>query len=160
MYLLRGACQVYREADGCEKYEKLYLMLHFDRLSSLVYQSVFVTRRLLMISLVVFCSNNVITQVMLNLLVSFVVFWYALVAKPFEKDLLNVGEICNEAAVLAIAYTIFGFSDMVTSPETEIDIGWAAIAIILATMLANSLIFLKVFAHDAKKMFRRWKYQR
>ena len=105
-------------------------------------------------------TNDGIAQVICNMLTSIAVFFYLFLSRPFDNDLLNFTETCNEGAVLLFAYLIFGFTDLVVSPEDEVQIGWVALAILFANILFNLCIFTKALTRRSKLSYKRYKFQK
>ena len=81
---------------------------------------------------------------------------YVLTALPFDNLLMNITEIVNESTVLMVAYLLMCFSDFITNPHTESDVGWALIFLILANVLFNAVVFLNVGIRKAMLYFRRY----
>ena len=75
---------------------------------------------------------------------------------PFDTLLMNITEIVNEMTVLIVAYLLMCFSDFITSPHRETDVGWALIILILVNILFNIVVLLYVVIRKAILYFRRY----
>lgn len=80
---------------------------------------------------------------------------YVLTVMPFETKLMNITEIINEVTILLVAYHLLFFSDFITNPNVEYDVGWSPIILILASILFNLVIFVYMATSSTIMCIRR-----
>ena len=68
---------------------------------------------------------------------------------------MNVTEIVNEVTTLIVAYQLLFFSDFITNPAVEYEVGWTPIILILADILFNVAIFFYMAIHKIILYVRR-----
>ena len=78
-----------------------------------------------------------------------------LTVMPFDNILMNVTEIVNEVTTLIVAYQLLFFSDFITNPAVEYEVGWTPIILILADILFNVAIFFYMAIHKIILYVRR-----
>ena len=104
---------------------------------TIVYHIVFITRRALIVSLIIFSKSINVFQAIGFLSLSTFHLIYLIKAKPFNDPAKNKQEIVNESLVYTCSYLIFAVLNSANSQELRDTAGWIFIAVCLLSMAFN-----------------------
>lgn len=99
------------------KYAKLFTNLWQNQLSSLLYNVLFMIRRLLIIMTLTLLIKYPNLQVWFYLIASSFSLQYLIHKRPFDSWMLNFTEKVNEGFIFVVGYHLFGFTNLVTDLE-------------------------------------------
>ena len=66
-----------------------------------------------------------------------------ILVKPLEDPKANRMMIINESFILMASYHLFFFTDYLTDPDLQYNIGWSLIAVTLLNMVINLAVILR-----------------
>ena len=116
--------------------------LKTQNFASLLYNVVFLGRRLIACLLIVFASNAPVAQLHIISFSSSAVVAYSLHVLPFTDKTLNVLDISNELSIAIICYFSYGFSGVLSDSQARYNVGWAVVAVFGANFVGNILFIL------------------
>jgi hypothetical protein len=93
-----------------------YQELRTDSKPALLYNVIYMLRRLYIAVLATIFNNHSFFQVQAIVFHSVVVLTYTAWVKPFQLPLMNKMEVFNEACILVATYHLFAFTTFVDSP--------------------------------------------
>jgi hypothetical protein len=111
--------------------------LRTDSKAALMYNVVYMFRRLIFALTAVLLKSQPSLQVAFTCFQSILVIIYVGHVKPFEIPLLNTMEVVNEVTILIATYHLFLFTDYVEDPNTQYNIGWSMIGVTALNILIN-----------------------
>ena len=94
----------------------LYSELKKERKMALLYNGLFVLRRLMFAYMAVFLGNYPFLQIQGLAIQSISILMYLSYTKPFKDKLSNILEMFNEICILILSYHLFYFTDYVEDP--------------------------------------------
>jgi hypothetical protein len=120
-------------------------------LPSLLFYFFFILRRQVMVTVLIFLPTKGLFQCTVHILCSAFILIYAITYKPYENDLLNFQEICNESFTLLSGYHMLMFTDFIPDDATVLNtgknlkhqLGWSFLAIIGTNLLINLAIIAR-----------------
>ena len=102
-----------------DKFGSTYSELRIYSKASLMYNVLYMLRRLLITFIATILKQDSYLQVQLIVLHSVFMIIYLTYVKPFEIPLLNKLEIFNEYSILLATYHLFSFTAFVPDPENQ-----------------------------------------
>lgn len=101
-------------------------------------------------------------QCIVHILCTACILIYAVIYRPYESDLLNFQEICNESFTLLSAYHMLLFTDYIaidatflnTGKNLKHELGWSFLSIIGTNLIINLAIIVREVVLKQKKNFR------
>ena len=129
---------------------------------SLLFYLFFILRRQAMVAVLIFLPTNGLLQSMVHILCSACILIYAIAYIPYESDLLNFQEICNESFTLLSAYNMILFTDFIADDATVLNtgknlknkLGLSFLAIIGTNLFINLAIIVREVLQVQIKRFR------
>lgn len=134
------------------KYEAAYEGVNTKNFMALGYTSVFMFKRLLFASFVLFISNNILQAFLIfGLLGSGAA--YILIAKPQVERTARNQETFNDILVYVLSYYLIIFSDFVTDKKAKYKMGWAVVALVAFCVFINvSILVYSTYAGSRVKL--------
>jgi hypothetical protein len=129
--------------------------LRIDSKAALLYNVVYMLRRLFISGIATLLKKDSYLQVQLMVIHSVFVLVYITAVRPFELPLMNRMEIFNEFCVLLAATHLFWFTDFVPDPEIQYLYGWSLIAVSVLNIFVNMLIMVWMSFRSLKLLY--WK---
>jgi hypothetical protein len=99
------------------RFGSIYFELRVESKLALLYNVLYMLRRLLFAMLIIFFEDNTFAQIQLMAFHSILLIIYNILVKPFELPLLNSLEIFNECCILAASNHLFLFTTFLDDPE-------------------------------------------
>ena len=129
---------------------------------SLLFYLFFILRRQAMVAVLIFLPTNGLLQSMVHILCSACILIYAIAYIPYESDLLNFQEICNESFTLLSAYNMLLFTDFIADDATVLNtgknlknkLGLSFLAIIGTNLFINLALIVREVLQVQIKRFR------
>ncbi len=121
-----------------------------DSKAALLYNVIFMLRRLLFSLIAVLLDGSPVLQVQLLIFHCILMLIYNILVQPFEDPMLNNLEIFNELCIIGAAYHLIPFTDFLDDPEVQYKIGWSIIGITTFNIAVN-MIFMTLLS--LKKLF-------
>jgi len=120
-----------------DKFKTLYDGLKVGSKPVMMYNTIFLVRRLIFAFLICFVIPSQGIQVIINFFMSWGMIMYLIKYRPFQIEKLNKLEIFNEMTILLCNYTLIAFSDISTDGGVKFDFGWWMLALVLANVSTN-----------------------
>jgi hypothetical protein len=117
-----------------------YLDLRTKSKSSLMYNVIYMLRRLLISVLILVFKKWPAAQIQIMIFHSILVIIYNKLARPFEDPKLNKLEIFNELCIMVSAYHLFLFTPFVEDSAFQYKIGWSMIGVTVLNIVVNFAI--------------------
>ncbi|TNV84750.1 hypothetical protein FGO68_gene5840 [Halteria grandinella] len=121
---------------------------------ALIFNAIFVIRRLAFACIIVFLQKYPTLQIIAFFQQSALTLIYVLSVKPFSEMLMNRLEIFNECCILANAYHLLAYTDFLPSTEDydelRVVFGNSMIAFTSLNVVVNTLVMLVKTLHRAK----------
>lgn len=138
--LIRNKHRLQRE-EIKSKYEAAYEGVNTKHSMALGYTSVFMFKRLLFASIILFVSNNILQAFLIfGLLGSGAA--YILIAKPQVERTARNQETFNDILVYELSYYLIIFSDFVTDKRAKYMIGWVVVTLVAFCVFVNVSILV------------------
>jgi hypothetical protein len=99
------------------RFGSTYMDLRYDDKAALLYNILYMLRRLLIAFLATLCKEYPFAQVQLIVFHCIGMIIYTIYVKPFEMPLLNNMETFNECCIIVATYHLFYFTDYLDDPE-------------------------------------------
>lgn len=74
--------------------------------------------------------------------------------RPFTSNALNTLELVNSAVTLCVGYFLIIFTDFLPNSQVRYSSAWALIAIVVAMIVVNIAVQLKLSAKEIYKALR------
>lgn len=152
----------------CEStFGTLYKELRAYSKFALLYNVVYMVRRLAFVLIALALPKYPFAQAMLVILSSILVLIYVILARPFSIQSLNRLEYFNELCILIasyhlLIYTDFDFSSPHDSVELHLQIqykaGWSMIAITSVNIIANMIVIMVETVGNLRLAFIKARY--
>lgn len=136
-YLLWRQINKLKEEESIKRFGSTYMELRTDSKAALMYNVVYMLRRLAFALTAVLLKSLPSIQVAFTCFQSLVVITYIAQVQPFELPLLNTMEIVNEFTILVATYHLFLFTDYVEDPNMQYILGWSMIGLTVLNILIN-----------------------
>lgn len=148
----------YNNPKGNSKLASLYELLSNNSKSSLMFNAVFIFRRMILALLLVTQYESKGIQIFGMILTTLSTIGYLIKVMPFESFLVNVLEIFNEIIILICLYHMLFFTDGLTSDAELIYlIGWSLDILLFFQFVANLLCIVSVFMYKLGNLLRRFR---
>lgn len=119
------------------KFGTAYEQINTSSKAALLYNVLYMLRRLLLIAIAVFFGESPVGQISIMVAHSFLMIVYLVRVKPFEYSQMNNVEIFNETCVLIASYHLFMFTNFTSDPAVQYQVGWSMIGLTVSCILAN-----------------------
>ncbi len=140
------------------KVSALYEFLKTNDKWSLMFQLIFVLRRVFIALILVYLKVSKMAQVFGLMITGLVYTGYILKVRPFEEKSLNNMEVFNEAIIMLCLYHMLIFTQGLTDDELLIYMtGWSMDIILLVQFSINLLFLGYNYFHKIKQVIRRFK---
>lgn len=100
-----------------KRFGSTYEELRMNSKAALLFNVIYMLRRLFFASVAVFLTNMPSLQVVLVICHCLVVMMYLVRVRPFADPIMNYMEILNEAFILGATYHMLIFTDFVPNPN-------------------------------------------
>ena len=110
----------YNHAKANSKLSSLYELLKNESKSALMFNAVFIVRRMVLAVLLVTQKNSKSIQIFGMIIATLVTIAYLIKVKPFESSLVNGLEIFNEVIIIICLYHMLFFTEALTSDSAMI----------------------------------------
>jgi len=131
----------------------LYEGIDITNTSAILYNMIFIGRRLFFAAVIVFCSWFPAFQVQTILWTSMGTVVYSAAVRPFTDMSMNYLDVLNEATIMFVAYATIPYSDYLLDPYFKYDIGWLLISVFFTTFAINiGFILVKAFLNMFRKI--------
>lgn len=146
-----------------DKFGSIYEGLNTKSKSALIYNVIFVMRRIHLAVLALFIIDDEysIFQVMNLIFQSLFMLIYLCLVRPFEDNLANNLEIFNEIFVLIASYHLLLFTDHIDDPDLQYIVGWSIIGFVVINFTANIVVMMVLNIIELKntlpKVFKKYK---
>ena len=114
----------------------------------LLYNPIFMARRLIFAFLIVFLEDYAITQLQYAVMSSALFIIYLNLCRPYIFSKMTRSEIMNEVINLVVTYHYLLFTNFVDDIEMRFYIGWSSIGLTILLISINMLIILKDFLYN------------
>ncbi|CDW72414.1 UNKNOWN [Stylonychia lemnae] len=149
------------------QFGSLYANVKTEQFTSYLYNVAFILRRLQFAIMIVFVGNYPCIQIMTQIWVSFMCIFYVFSQKPFIEKSDNITEFFNEMTILLVLCFLTTNVSATSTIDTQYELGFFMIGIIVINILVNFGLFLKVnifkfyqFIRDFPKLRQKWKQQK
>ena len=139
-----------RDQASVLKFGSTYSEIKTDSKAALLYNVIFMLRRLLFSLIAVVMDGSPVLQVQLLIFHCILMLIYNILVQPFEEPTLNYLEIFNELCIIVAAYHLIPFTDFLDDPEIKYEIGWSIIGITTFNIGVN-MIFMSLLS--LRKLF-------
>jgi hypothetical protein len=136
---------VLRDQLSILRFGSTYSEIKTDSKAALLYNVIYMLRRLLFSLLAVVLDGSPVLQVQLLIFHCILMLIYNILVQPFEEPTLNHLEIFNELCIIGAAYHLFPFTDFLDNPDVQYEIGWSIIGITTFNIAAN-MLFMSVLS--------------
>jgi hypothetical protein len=149
-WFLRTRRDKLQTSEYAVSFNSLYLTLETElSVSSVWYTTLFLVRRLVLASSVVFLGRSQSAQLILTIITGFILIRYICKVKPMNSPILNYLEVFNEVTLLTTTVFLTAFTDYTPNPqpeksvekETREKMGWLIIAV-TSLYIAINLLFI------------------
>ena len=101
------------------KFGSIYQGIDLTRRSPLLYNVLFVLRRLIFAIACVIFKGNPFFQIQVLIYQCTLLIIYLFFVQPFERKIFNKLEIFNEITIVIVTYHLFVFTDFMDDPELK-----------------------------------------
>lgn len=137
----------------------VYLELRVNSKAALLYNVLYMLRRLLFAVIATALEEHPVAQVGLLVFHCVLLLIYDVLVRPFEQPVLNRLEIFNELCILAAAYHLYAFTDNVDDPLVQEKVGWAIIGVTTFNIATNMLVMIYFTCRKMRLGFLKLRYQ-
>ena len=146
------------------KFDAYYLNMRTNNKLALIYNFLFMFRRLVFSTFAIMVTRAPILQIFTFVIMNILMIIYLCVVKPFDSKKINYNEIFNEICILIASYHLFMLTDFVATADLQYNIGWSLIAITSTSIVVNLVIslydtFREIFKY-AQWFYRKRKYNK
>lgn len=131
-----------KEAQSKIAYGSTYMELRYNNKFALLYNVVYMLRRLVFTAVANFLGNSPTLQVQLIVMHSVIVLMYIKLARPFESPLVNFMEVFNEFCILIAACHLFCFTEYLGDPNMQYKMGFSMIGVTVLNIVCNMLVMI------------------
>jgi hypothetical protein len=119
-----------------------YLEIRTGSKAALLYNVLYMLRRLLFAVIATAFEESPVFQVSLLVFHCVLLLIYDVLVRPFEQPVLNRLEVFNEVCILGAAYHLYAFTDVVDDPFLQEKVGWSMIAVTTLNIATNMLVMI------------------
>lgn len=139
------------------KIAAMYELLKPESSFALVYQGIYVVRRLILALIVVFMRESKVFQIFSMIVLNLAIISYIIKVQPFESPGLNRLEVFNEFIVLSCLYHLLMFSDGLNGSDHLLyNIGWSMDILLILQFCLNMIFFAYNFFVKIRLLARRF----
>lgn len=148
------------ESDINHTYGSSYFQIRTNSKAALLYNVLFMLRRLVYAATAVFLAKYPPLQALILILQSLIHILYVVSVRPFEEMSLNLMELFNEATVLLATYHAMALTEMLPTDsaseiiDSQYKVGWSLITLVGINMIANLVVMIYQTALQAKQHIR------
>jgi len=134
-------------------------------LHAMLYNLIFIVRRIILVLALIFLPDYGLFQVFLHILMSVGMLVYSFTVRPFAEPGLNAQECINETITLVTAYMMVLFTNLVPNTarvggmNVKTAIGWFMIGVIGLAIIINLFLIIKTTVNEFKEKARTRKIQ-
>lgn len=128
--------------ESTARFGDLYLGVKTKDRTAVLFPFVFMLRRLLYASILVFWSQQNYFQIQTIIFKCSLIMIYTGYFRPFSKRLSNWIELMNDALTVLCSYFLIIFSNVVSDPYTRYVSGWPLIGLVCFIILINLLVIM------------------
>ncbi|TNV87454.1 hypothetical protein FGO68_gene15662 [Halteria grandinella] len=165
-YLLWKRFLVLKDPRQIITFGSSYFEIRTDSKAALLYNVLYMIRRLVFAFLAVQMGEHCSLQAMVLIYTSILMSIYFILVRPFEEKSLNRIEVFNELCILFASYhlllfTDFDYSDPSDTEEqhlqTQYMAGWSIIAVTTLNIIVNMAIMCYQTAQSIKEKWTNWR---
>ena len=123
-----------------------------DNLPQAMFNTYFMTRRLLYACIIIFLPDYPIAQAFFFMIVFIPIFSYHVVMNPYIDVIDNVMMDINETSFMIIGVFFFMFAEPITDDNKSMALGWTVVGLIIEVIMLNIIVLwiLKFIAIKAQ----------
>ena len=143
------------EEDFQGKFGSLYEEINPKSKNALLYNVIFMFRRLIIAITALFLQSTPAVQIHITVLLSLFMLCYLLLGRTFSDPFFKKLDIFNEVCILLSSYHLYLYSDYLDSITLQYSVGWSMIAVTLFNIASNVMVVVVCTAVEVIRKIRR-----
>jgi hypothetical protein len=144
------------DTEFVARYNSLFFTLNVERPYALVQTTMFLVRRLLLVTAVFYLKSSPYLQFLSMYFLTMPFVFLLVIHPPLLTPVMNRLELYNEVVILACTCLLIGFTDIPSTTETRNNIGWVFIGLASTIIAATAGVIVHQVATFIYGKWRAW----